>query len=137
MALGRASQQVDLRIVDAVGNPMPVGTKIDITTTDGTISGTGSFTQTNTNVTPVAGAANYSVSIRDDSAIPIDTTTGLPSGTCKDTTLSGVLTVTVTTGGLGTATGTVTFFDGTTNLGTRALSGGAASLLAPARGGAG
>ncbi len=102
------SQQVDLRIVDANGNPMPTGTTIAITTTDGTISGTNSFTQQNTNVTPAAGAANYSVSLRDDSGYPIDILTGLPSTTCQDTTLSGVLTVTVTTPGAEGIPGTVT-----------------------------
>lgn len=102
------SQQVDLRIVDVGGNPMPVGTTIAITTTNGTLSGTSTFTQVNTNVTLAAGAANYSVSVRDDATIPIDSTTGLPFGTCKDTTQSGVLTVTVTTPGAGGVPGTVT-----------------------------
>jgi hypothetical protein len=66
------TRQVDLRIVDERGNPMPVGTKIAVTTTDGTISGTGSFVQANTNVTPPPAdfhhqaCANYSVSVRDD-----------------------------------------------------------------------
>jgi hypothetical protein len=95
------SQQVNLRVVDFGGNPMPVGTTIVVTTTNGTMSGTGSFTQANTNVTPAAGAANYSVSIRDDSVAGTSTnlTTGVVSPTCTDATLSGVLTVTVTTPG--------------------------------------
>ena len=102
------SEQVDLRIVDVRGNPMPVGTKIAVTTTDGTISGTGSFVQANTNVTPPpagfsppGGAANYSVSVRDDGVnTPFtDPVTGQPTFVCVDPTLSGVLTVTVTTPG--------------------------------------
>jgi hypothetical protein len=103
-----ASQQVDLRIVDVVGNPMPVGTIIAFTTTNGTISGTSSFTQGNTNVTPAAGAANYSVSVRDDSFFRTNTVTGVTSTTCVDDTLSGVLTVTVTTPGASGIPATVT-----------------------------
>lgn len=98
-----ASQQVDLRIVDARGNSMPAGTAIAITTTDGTMSGTSSFTQVNTNVLPAGGAANYTVFIRDDSIFQTNTVTGVTSTTCTDPTPSGVLTVTVTTPG-----GTVT-----------------------------
>lgn len=97
------SVQVDLRIVDAIGNAMPVGTTIVITTTDGTV-GTGTFTQVNSNATPPAGA-NYSVSVRDDSVstTSINPVTGATVTTCSDANLSGVLTVTVTTPG-----GTVT-----------------------------
>lgn len=91
------SRQVDLRIVDVNANPMPAGTTIIITTTNGAISGTSSFVQENTNVTPAAGVANYSVSLRDDSAFEVNSITGVRSTTCTDTTLSGVLTVTVTT----------------------------------------
>ena len=93
------SVQVDLRIVDVNGNPLPVGTTIAVTTTDGTISGAASFVQDNTNVAPAAGGANYSVSLRDDgvNANLLDPNTGLVVGTtCTDSTLSGVLTVTVT-----------------------------------------
>jgi hypothetical protein len=101
------SRQVDLRIVDANGNPMPAGTKIEITTSDGTISGTGSFVQANTNTAPLPGASNYSVSVRDDGLTTqlTDPVTGviIPGTICTDATLSGVLTVTVTTPG-----GTVT-----------------------------
>jgi hypothetical protein len=99
-----ASQQVDLRIVDSFGNPMPAGTTIVVMTSDGTISGTGSFTQENTNVTPGPGVANYSVSVRDDGVKSnlIDPNTGAIVGTtCTDATLTGVLTVTVTTPGAG------------------------------------
>ena len=114
------SQQVDLRIVDVVGNPMPVGTKIDITTTDGTISGTGSFVQGNTNVTPPPftgfspppsiGVANYTVFVRDDGVMTstLNPVTGVTTVTCEDKTASGVLTVTVTTPGIGTVEPTVT-----------------------------
>lgn len=114
------SQQVDLRIVDAVGNPMPVGTKIDITTTDGTISGTGSFVQANTNVTPPPftgfspppsiGVANYTVFVRDDGVMTstLNPVTGVTTASCEDATASGVLTVTVTTPGLGTVGPTTT-----------------------------
>lgn len=99
------SQQVDLRVVDAFGNPMPMGTTIAITATDGTISGTGSFVQANTNAAPLPGASNYSVSVRDDGAFEsvLNPITGVTSLVCADATLSGVLTVTVTTPG-----GTVT-----------------------------
>ncbi len=105
-----ASQQVDLRVVDVVGNPLPVGTTIVVTTTDGTISGTGSFTQPNTNVTALAGAANYSVSIRDDGVMTSTTNTvsGVTTISCVDPTLSGVLTVTVTTPGAGSVEPTKT-----------------------------
>jgi len=94
-------RQVDLRIVDENGNPLPAGTTVAVTTTDGTISGTGSFVQANTNVTPAAGTANYTVFVRDDSAnvTTVNTVTGVSTTTCTDTTLSGVLTVTVTTPG--------------------------------------
>ena len=87
------SQRVDLRIVDLHGNPMPVGTTIVVTTSNGTLVGTASFTQPNTNVTPAVGAANYSVSIKDDAVVDA------AAGTCTDPTPSGVLTVTVTTPG--------------------------------------
>jgi len=105
---------VDLRIVDVVGNPMPVGTKINIATTDGTISGTGSFVQGNTNVTPPPftgfspppsiGVANYTVFVRDDGVMTstLNPVTGVTTVTCEDKTASGVLTVTVTTPGVGT-----------------------------------
>ena len=115
------SVAVDLRIVDVVGNPMPVGTRIDITTTDGTISGTSSFIQGNTNVTPPpltgfspppgVGVANYSVSVRDDgvlTAFEDPVLGGPPTFICIDKTLSGVLTVTVTTPGVGTVGPTTT-----------------------------
>jgi hypothetical protein len=106
-----ASQEVDLRIVDVRGNPMPAGTTVAITTTNGTISGTGTITQPNTNVTPAAGAANYTVSIRDDGVktTQTDPTTGaITFGPCVDTTISGVLTVTVTTPGSGSVAPTKT-----------------------------
>ena len=116
---GGGSQEVDLRIVDGLGNPMPVGTTIAVTTTDGTISGTSSFVQANTNVTPPAnlgfsppgaGVANYTVFIRDDSRLTstTDPATGTTTFKCEDTTLSGVLTVTVTTPGLGLVSPTIT-----------------------------
>lgn len=103
------SVSVDLRIVDdtvaiagtdvpavPAGNPLPVGTTIALTTTNGTLS-TRSFTQNNTNVTTAAGVKNYSVVISDDGVL--DPTTLV----CTDATGNGVLTVTVTTPG-----GTVT-----------------------------
>ncbi len=89
--------RVDLRVVDEVGNPMPVGTTIAVTTSDGNMTGTSNFTEANTNVTPAAGAATHSVFIKDDSTT---TTTGTPPvTTCTDPTASGFLTVTVTTPG--------------------------------------
>jgi len=95
------SVQVDLRVVDAVGNPMPAGTTINVKASDGTISGNSSFTEPNANVTPAAGVANYSVSVRDDGSqtSTLNPVTGETTVTCTDTTLSGVLTVTVTTPG--------------------------------------
>ena len=109
---------VELRIVDVRGNPMPVGTTIAVTTTDGTISGTGSFVQANTNVTlpaagfsPAGSDANYTVFVRDDGVQTniIDPTTGAITGTtCADNTLTGVLTVTVTTPGVGSVGPTTT-----------------------------
>ena len=116
-ACAGGSVQVDLRIVDVVGNPMPVGTTIVVTTTNGTISGTGSFVQANTNVTPpqpgfspAGGESNYSVSVRDDGVLTSfeDPVTGLPTFVCVDKTLSGVLTVAVTTPGAGTVEPTKT-----------------------------
>lgn len=97
--------QVNLRIVDEVGNPMPVGTTVVVTTSDGTMTGTSTFTEANTNVTPAAGAATHTVFIKDDSTT---TTSGTPPvTTCTDPTPSGFLTVTVTTPG-GVAAGVVT-----------------------------
>lgn len=96
--------QVDLRIVDAVGNPMPVGTTVAVTTSDGIMTGTSTFTQANTNVTPAAGASTHSVFVKDDSTT---TTSGTPPvTTCTDPTASGFLTVTITTPG-GVAAGVV------------------------------
>jgi hypothetical protein len=105
------SVQVDLRVVDVVGNPMPAGTTITVATSDGTIAGANGagnvvFTQVNTNVTPAAGVANYSVSARDDSALQTNPVTGAVA--CVDPTPSGVLTVTVTTPGAAGIPGTVT-----------------------------
>jgi len=89
--------QVDLRIVDAVGNPMPVGTTVVATTSDGTMTGTSTFTQANTNATPAAGAATHSVFIKNDSVL---TTSGTPPvTTCNDPTPSGFLTIAITTPG--------------------------------------
>ena len=104
------SVQVNLRIVDARGNPMPAGTTITVTTTDGTISGTSTFTQINTNLTPAAGAANYSVFIRDDGVMTptLNPITGVTTLACVDATLSGVLAVAVTTPGAGTVGPTTT-----------------------------
>ena len=90
---------VDLRIVDVNGNPMPVGTTIAVTTSDGTMTGASTFTVANTNVTPPAGAATHQVYIKDDSTT---TTSGTPPAvttTCTDPTPNGFLTVTVTTPG--------------------------------------
>jgi hypothetical protein len=89
--------QVDLRIVDAVGNPMPVGTTVVATTSDGTMTGTSTFTQANTNVTPAAGATTHSVFIKNDSVL---TTSGTPPvTTCTDPTPSGFLAIAITTPG--------------------------------------
>lgn len=82
---------VNMRIVDAVGNPMPVGTTVAASLVgNGTLVGPTSFIQSNTNITPVAGAATHTLSIKDDS------TAGPP---CTDATNGGVLTITVTTPG--------------------------------------
>ncbi len=87
------SVQVDLRIVDLVGNPMPAGTTVTIATSDGTISGISSFTQGSTNITPAVGAANYTIFVRDDTSVDA-------AGVCSaDVTKTGVLTVKVTTPG--------------------------------------
>lgn len=89
------TQKVDLRIVDAIGNPTPAGSAIDISMTLGSIAGanpdTGilTLTQANTNVTPPAGP-NYSIFVSDFS--------GSGQSACN-----GVLTLRVTTPG-----GTVT-----------------------------
>jgi len=94
------SVQVDVRIVDVNGNPLPAGTTIAFTSTDGTISGLNSFVQPNTNVTPAAGSANYSVTLRDDSvSTTVVNTNGTTTTTCTDANRSGILTVTVTTPG--------------------------------------
>lgn len=96
---------VDLRIVDTVGNPMPVGTTVVVTTSDGTMTGLSTFTQPNTNVTPAPGAITHTVNIKDDA---VTTLTGTPPApVCVDPTPSGVLTITVTTPG-DTAAPTVT-----------------------------
>jgi len=98
--------RVDLRIVDVVGNPMPVGTTITVTTSDGTMTGTSTFIQPNTNVTPAPGAATHSVLIKDDSTT---TTTGTPPvTTCTDPTPNGFLTVSVKTPGDAVAPTTTT-----------------------------
>jgi hypothetical protein len=89
---------VDLRIVDAVGNPMPVGTTVVATTSDGTMVGTSTFTQGNTNVTPAAGAKTHTVSIKDDSVTAAPVAPAVV-GICTDATTSGFLTITVTTPG--------------------------------------
>ena len=91
---------VDLRIVDVVGNPMPVGTTVVATTSDGTMTGLSTFTQANTNVTPAPGAITHTVNIKDD-AVTTPGSLGPPPTppTCVDPTLSGVLTITVTTPG--------------------------------------
>ena len=98
--------QVDLRIVDAVGNPMPVGTTVVATTSDGTMTGTSTFTQANTNVTPAAGATTHSVFIKNDSVLT--TSAGPPAvTTCTDPTPSGFLTIAITTpGGVAAAVAT-------------------------------
>lgn len=86
--------QVDLRIVDAKGNPMPAGTTVVATTSDGIMTGASTFTIANSNVTPAAGTKTHSVFIKDDSTT---TTSGTPPvTTCTDPTASGFLTVTVT-----------------------------------------
>lgn len=89
---------VDLRIVDAVGNPMPVGTTVVAATTNGKMVGPTSITQGNTNVTPAGGAITHTFTIQDDATI------GPP---CVDSTAGGVLTITVTTPG-GVVSPTVT-----------------------------
>jgi hypothetical protein len=89
---------VDLRIVDVAGNPMPVGTTVVATTSDGTMVGTTTFTQSNTNVTLAAGVKTHTVSIKDDSVTVTDPATGVATS-CTDATTSGFLTITVTTPG--------------------------------------
>jgi hypothetical protein len=96
------SVQVNLRIADVNGNPMPAGTIIAIDTTNGTIAeGAGLFTVNNENAAVPAGVANYPVSIKDDSdplaVISTNPITGVQTLGCVDKTLSGVLTVTVKT----------------------------------------
>ncbi len=91
----KGPQTVNIFVRDVNGNPMPEGTTISVTTTDGTLSGLTSFTQANTNVQPPN--PNYTVSIKGDGSL-----SGTPP-VCTDTTTSGVLTVTVTTP-LGTIT---------------------------------
>jgi hypothetical protein len=95
-----ATTKVDLRIVDAVGNPMPVGTTVTVTTSDGTMTGISTFTQANTNVTPAVGATTHSVFIKNDSVVTPGTV-GPPAtpATCTDPTPTGFLTVSVTTPG--------------------------------------
>jgi hypothetical protein len=98
---------VGLRIVDVNGNPMPVGTTIDVETSDGTMTGLHTFTEANTNVTPAAGAATHFVTIKNDSAVTPGTGTPPGPATCADPTPNGYLTVTVTTLG-GVNTGVIT-----------------------------
>ena len=88
---------VGLRIVDVNGNPMPVGTTIAVTTSDGTMTGISTFTEGNTDVTPAAGAATHFVTIKDDSVTT--PASGLTPATCADPTPNGFMTVTVTTPG--------------------------------------
>lgn len=90
-ACGGGINAVDLRIVDAVGNPLPVGTTITAATTNGTMQGTSTFIQTNTNLTPAAGAATHRIFIKDDGPAFV------PPAVCVDPTPSGLLTVTVVT----------------------------------------
>lgn len=94
---------VNLRIVDVVGNPMPVGTTVVATTSDGTMTGLSTFTQGNTNFTTAAGAITHTVNIKDDAVTTVSGTP--PVSTCVDPTPSGVLSITVTTPG-GVASGT-------------------------------
>ena len=82
-------QPVSIHVRDVNGNPMPAGSTISVTTSDGTLSGATTFTQLNTSAPqPVP---NYFVSIKGDGAL-----SGTPA-VCTDTTTSGTLTVTVTT----------------------------------------
>jgi hypothetical protein len=94
--------QVDLRIVDEVGNPMPVGTSVDVTTSDGTMVGIRTFAQINTNLAP--GPITHSVFIHDDTTPATGTTP------CTDLTSSGFLTVSVTTPPGGATTPITTIF---------------------------
>ena len=96
---GGGTTQVDLRIVDSTGNPMPVGSTVTVTTSDGTMTGLSTFVQANTNVTTAAGTTTHSVFVKDDAV----TTVSGATITCTDPTPSGVLTVTVVTpaGGAG------------------------------------
>ena len=97
-----------LRIVDVNGNPMPVGTTINVQTSDGTMTGLSTFTEANTNFTPAAGAATHFVTIKNDSVVTPGSV-GPPAtpATCADPTPNGYLTVTVTTLG-GVNTGVIT-----------------------------
>ncbi|MBE0623003.1 MAG: hypothetical protein IH605_20635 [Burkholderiales bacterium] len=96
-AAGGTTTSVNLRIVDVAGNPMPVGTTVVATTSDGTMTGPSSFTQPNTNITTAAGVITHAVNIKND---VVTTTAGTPPvTTCVDPTPSGVLSITVTTPG--------------------------------------
>ena len=78
-------QNVLINIVDVNGNVMPVGTTIDVTTTNGKLSPTPtSFIVPNT---AINGAIPYVIKISGDGTTS--------AGVCTDTTPSGVLTVTV------------------------------------------
>jgi hypothetical protein len=81
-------QIVDIRIVDMNGNPMPTGTTIAVTTTNGTLMAPSSFIELNSSAKPIG--FNYAVSIQSDA-------TKDASGACTDSTTIGTLTITVTT----------------------------------------
>ncbi len=90
------NQTVRVKIVDLHGNLMPAGSTVVFATQgNGSIVGTsGSFPVENAS-TPIAsigastGGYNYAVTVKGDGAIS--------GGACTDTTLSGTLSVTVTT----------------------------------------
>lgn len=87
---GSAAQSVGIRVVDKNGNPMPAGTTIAVTTTNGTLAVPTSFVEPNNSAKPIG--SNYPVSIKSDAFL--DT-----FGTCTDPTPNGLLTITVTTPG--------------------------------------
>ncbi len=82
------TQAVTLTIRDVNNNPLPAGTSVVVTADNGTITSGGSFSIQDT--TAVGGTIHI-VGIKGDGTV--DATTGL----CKDTTLSGSLSVKITT----------------------------------------
>jgi hypothetical protein len=87
-----------LWLFDRPGNPLPAGTQIRFTTSNGILGGSGIFTVPNTNAAD-SSAWVYAVSLASDASQASDTKL------CTNTVTTGELTVTVTT-----PNGTVTTF---------------------------